>query len=316
MSNEIDAIRASSGWQDYYASYQHVYRRILQARWALGRVGFANQLHHTAIPDVSGVTVGAARWAAYSQPSTPTLVAFLEVFSTLVALEPARLRTNRYLFFVPDDQLVSREDAKKALGDHGGKLDFWLGRLDEAINAKPHLSLIQSINVMFSGDRQVVDMAALRRASPFDALISAKQQVDAASLHLIPSIVPPSIRRLQALSSLLLSGARAQLETGDFLKLGEPDISIAAFIAVERGRASGWAEAELKGLVDLVTLVPPRTREYVVAPGDILTRLVREFYEQPFETLWPILKLLNPHIKDPNVIRIGDRIKFPLLDEE
>lgn len=169
---------------------------------------------------------------------------------------------------------------------------------------------------MFSGERQIVDLRELSKVSPFEAVKLAKRQIDATRFEALSSIVPPSIRRLHAVSSILLAGVRANLNLEEFLSLEEQDISIAAFVAIDRARASGWTDPELKNLIDLMTRVPPRTRQYVVAPGDILTRLVREFYEQPFETLWPIIKLLNPQIRDPNIIRIGERIAFPLVARE
>src|SRR6266850_4560887 len=104
MRDEIQAISVASSWAEYYDAHKRAYRALLESRWALGTVTFAQQLHHTAIPDAAGATAGVLNWAAYSQPSVETLHAFVPVFKTVLDAEPHRIRSNRYLFFVTNGE--------------------------------------------------------------------------------------------------------------------------------------------------------------------------------------------------------------------
>lgn len=109
---------------------KRAYRALLEARWGLGTATFAQQLHHPAVPDVSGDTAGVLSWAAYSQPSAETLRAFIPVFRTVLEAEPHRIRTNRCLFFVTAGDALPTTTIRQGLGDVGSRVDVWSGSLE------------------------------------------------------------------------------------------------------------------------------------------------------------------------------------------
>jgi nucleoid-associated protein YgaU len=74
--------------------------------------------------------------------------------------------------------------------------------------------------------------------------------------------------------------------------------------------------AELGYFEDVIKLSPTVTREYRVGPGDMLSLLVRQFYGVSFPTLWPLIRIVNPDISDPNRIRVGQTIAFPVIGEK
>src|SRR5688572_13310217 len=116
MQKELEAIDAANNWKEYYAAYGNVYDELIGPRWGLGRFTRSGHVHHTAIPDASGDVAGCASWAAYSQPSSKTLVAFLELFRELIEREPHRVSSNRYCFFCPKGPLPEDAEVARALG--------------------------------------------------------------------------------------------------------------------------------------------------------------------------------------------------------
>src|SRR5258708_13676635 len=99
MTEEMLAINAASNWLQYYEAYKRAYRTLLEARWGLGAATFAQQLHHTAVPDVSGDTAGVVSWAAFFQPSPATLPPFIPLLRPALTAVPLRFRPTSHLFF-------------------------------------------------------------------------------------------------------------------------------------------------------------------------------------------------------------------------
>jgi hypothetical protein len=319
MHELLATLKVADGWLAYYEAYKALYREVLERRWALGRATFANQLHHTAVPDASGATIGAVGWAAYSQPSDASLSAFLAVFTRLVSSEPHRIRSNRYLFLVPNDPALDRHAASTALGPMGDKLDYWCGSLEEALAWPQKTSSLESINAMLR-----VDVSFVQRSDAENLLTSSDKKNALNNLRAkmletpvsSNSTLPPAIRNAYLDSSVVLAAIQIGLSPSDIVAICGEDVGVAAFIACDRASASGWQNADVSLCKDVLALAPPATRVYTVAPGDILTRVVRHFYEQPFETLWPLISILNPEINDPNLIRIGQRLRLPLLGNQ
>jgi nucleoid-associated protein YgaU len=48
---------------------------------------------------------------------------------------------------------------------------------------------------------------------------------------------------------------------------------------------------------------------HVVASGDTLIGLARHYYRDPAR--WPQIVHANPHVKNPNLIRLGERLRLP-----
>jgi hypothetical protein len=317
MNELLVRLKVANDWSEYYQAYKAVYKEVLERRWALGKPTFANQLHHTAVPDASGAALGSIGWAAYSQPSDASLSAFLGVFAALAINEPHRLRSNRYLFLVPNDPPLSRNTAATALSSIANKLDYWCGSLEEALAWPESSTSLQSINAMFQAEVPIVTQ------SDAEALVSsANTKVDISALRsriidtsLTGSTVPPATRRAYLESGVVLAAIQLGLSAVEIVDVCGSGVGIAAFIACDRATASEWQHNRLATCKAILALAPPATKLYKVAPGDILTRLVRTFYEQPFESLWPLISVLNPEVTDPNFIRIGQELRLPVLGD-
>jgi hypothetical protein len=317
MNDLITRIRAAGGWSEYYEAYKALYSDVLRWRWALGKVTFANQLHHPAIPDASGSAIGTIRWAAYSQPSRETLVAFASVFAELLGREPHRFRTNRYIVLVPEGPALDRVEFGEPLGDAAGRLDYWCGGLDEALQWPAATAVLESVNVMLqTGEPLIVVGDAIRidrSDDPVNELASLRRQLVASGLA-AASVVPPALRHAFVDSSFVLAAFRRRLSPSDVVTICQQNAGVAAWVARSRATSSAWPATAVQFCDDILSISPARTRTHIVAPGETLARLVREYYEQPFETLWPMIQAINPEIRDPNFIRAGQAIEFPVMD--
>jgi len=307
----IANIDRAAGWNEYYAAFQSLYREVVESRWCLGKAAFAHQLHHTAIPDSSGATLNAAHWAAYSQPSNETLDAFLRVFAQLLNAEPHRVRTNRYFFLVPTTLTLTREQVSSALEPASSKLDYWLGSLSEELDHESFVGPLRAVNVMFSTNQLV--LSAVTSGSPQSIVADAARQVSAMDFRGLSSTVEPSLRKLYAMSSVLLAATRTSLSAAEIAEFFGDATGVAAFIAGDRAKSSRWSEEHTAKVAAVLSIRPPQVDLYKVQPGDILTRIIRQRYEQSFHALWPILRSLNPHITDPNFIRAGEVLRLPRL---
>ncbi len=148
MNKPLDRIKSASTWDEYYHAYKAAYSDILKSRWALGATSFARNIHHTAVPDVSGSTARLLNWAVYSQPSLESFSAFLTVFKELLQAEPNRIRSNRYIFFVAEGASPSLDTVKVALETIGDPLDFWCISLEEAFSFPESFSLLLGLDAL------------------------------------------------------------------------------------------------------------------------------------------------------------------------
>jgi len=53
---------------------------------------------------------------------------------------------------------------------------------------------------------------------------------------------------------------------------------------------------------------------HVIQPGDCLTNLVRDVYGTCTDTLIAAVQRANPHLPNPNLLRVGDELVFPRID--
>lgn len=318
MSDLLEQVTAAVDWSSYYKAYKEVYREVVERRWAIGRATFANQLHHTAIPDCSGTTVGTVRWAAYSQPSSITLAAFLPVFSLGLAREPHRIRANRYLFLVPSEPSLTFQEAFTALAREGGRLDFWSGSVAEVLAWPAETGALQAMNAVFAGSEPLLTradaLALVDQADRPTALAELRRRLLAATIPAV-STVPPAVRRAFLESSFILAAGKLGLSRDAIIALCGDHAGVGACVARDRLSTSRWSRDLLELCTSVLEKAPPKSRTYTVVPGDILSRLVRQFYAQSFDSLWPLIRVLNPQIDDPNLIRVGQKIHFPELGE-
>lgn len=316
MSDYLQRIAAASTWQDYYDAHKAVYTTILQEHWAFGTPGFAQQLHHTAIPDVSGSVAGAVNWAVYSQPSAETLESFLGVFAELLHSEPHRIRNSRYLFFVTAGPAVPREKADNILGPLAARVDYWCGSFDEFFSADKLWRAALGLEALYGARNWLIKNESCQW-NPYDelTLTTLKAVRDAAHKETASSnsVVPLLIRGAFVDSSIILIGVKAGSSPESLADLIGEGAGVAAYIARDRARISLWQEGLVNIWQELLTLRPPRVEEYVVQPGDILSRIIRERYEMPYERLWPLIRALNSNLRNPDRIFVGQRLLLPVL---
>lgn len=314
MTAILQALDVANDWTEYYAAYTTLYRQVVESRWALGHAQFANQLHHTAIPDAVSSTVGLLGWAAYSQPSAETLRAFLPLFSESLRREPHRIRANRYVLFVPRAPALTFSDLVIGLDEIAKRLDVWSTALDSILSWPSVTGPLDGLNAVFARDTLLVSRedvhGVVEAFQKQEALASLRRRLLERELSSC-SIIAPMIRRAYLESSFVLTAANLGLSPESIHALCEDQAGIGACIAANRAANSGWPRETIDVCRLVMTRAPIPTTTHTVAPGDILTRLVRQFCEQSFESLWPLLQVLNPHITDPNVIRVGQRIYFP-----
>jgi hypothetical protein len=318
MPDLIKRIQESADWRAYYSAYADAYREFFQYRLALGRVDLVGQLHHTAIPDASGTTCGMVNWAAYSQPSAPTLSAFLELFSELVKSQPQRIRSSRYVFVIPEGAPFAYAEARQRLGDEGDKIDYWCDSFSTAFAIPEEYGPVDSVNLLVAGEQQLVHREELielgRMPTPdlgrLRSIRTALLKIQSTQRSVIsPILIQPIID-----SSFILAAFRLGLTSDDALSLCEGRGGIGAHIARERARDSEWSATCVGYCAALLEKCPTKAIEYVVKPGEMLSRIVRRNYGVSFDRLWPIIRVLNPTIIDPNFIRAGDTLSLPKLD--
>jgi hypothetical protein len=215
--DELIRIREASDWREYYDAYSTIYHRLLEHKWALGYSALVGQLHHSAIPDASGSTCGLLNWAIYSQPSSPTLEAFLKVFNELLAAQPFRVRSGRFIFLV-EQEPVPRDTVNKLLFGVAGKIDFYCDSLKDAFSVSPRCGPLDSINVLASTEAPIVKrtvLSELEKESPnVQNLKRLSDSIAASPLDQVSSI-PPSLWRALVDSCFVLSAFRFGISATD-----------------------------------------------------------------------------------------------------
>jgi LysM domain-containing protein len=310
MTEEVHAILLASNWVDYYEAHKRAYSLLLMKRWGLGAGTFAQQLHHTAVPDVSGETGGGTlNWAAYSQPSAKTLEAFVPVFRTVLKAEPHRIRNNRYLFFVSSGNALPVAVIRDLLGDLGAHIDVWSGSLEHELE-------IVDTSATLAGASALMDCAtSAEQRTDWPAGFESMRNYVRSDGTLSLSVVPKVMRLPLLTSSAILYCYREAIPVTDAIAVIGIGSAIAAYIAAERARRASWGASAVAYCEAIAESSETATTEYVVQPGDTLSRVVRERFEIAFHSLWPIIRALNPHLKDPNLILSGQRLLLPSLDE-
>jgi hypothetical protein len=318
MGEEVKRILESSDWRDYYASYAKAYHRLLENRWALGEATLVGQLHHVAIPDSSGTTCGLLNWAVYSQPSGPTLEAFLKLFNELLTAQPFRIRSSRYIFLVTEGAPLRKADAYQLLSTVAGKIDFYCDALDDALSVPEATAPLDSINVLASADASFLSRRNLIEMSKglvdIEKLTTLCESIGAQKPNEVSSI-PPSLWRAFVDSSFILSAFRFGLSSGQAAALCGARGGIGAHIARARAHDSSWGKGSIEYCDSILEACPFKAFSYRVEHGDMLSRIIRRLYGVSFDRLWPIVKVLNPRIENPDRIIAGREIKLPELND-
>ncbi len=317
MRELLFEIRGAKTWKDYYDAYKRAYSYILNDLWAFGKMGFAQQLHHTAVPDVSGAIVDSVNWAAYSQPSHETLETFLPVFSEALRAEPQRIRSSRYFFFVTDGDPIETSLVQSALGHLNNQVDFWCGSFEDILSAGNVYSTAIGLGALFSTENWSPPIDRTNNfLSPTDAIVflqRIREAIDEQIKISSHSIVPGQIIIPLSDSFIILMGFKMNLSVESLITVIGDNVGIAACIALDRVKASGWQKESINYCEQIFSLKPPNTKDYIVQPGDMLSRIARQHYEMAFYQLWPLIRVLNPQITDPNRIFPGQRIHLPVL---
>jgi len=61
------------------------------------------------------------------------------------------------------------------------------------------------------------------------------------------------------------------------------------------------------------SLLVDNTRTHIVKPGEFLSTIVRREYQMSYESLWPLIRALDPSLKDPNRVLARQQTKLPVL---
>jgi len=316
VPDAITRIHESSDWREYYSAYADAYRSLFEDRLALGRVDLVGQLHHTAIPDASGTMCGIVNWAAYSQPSPPTLSAFLELFGELVKMQPQRIRSSRYIFLTPDGEPLAYGEAGRRIGGEADKIDYCCDSFSMALAVATEYGPIDSLNVLAAAAHPLVRREEMKDT---DGQAGDKGRLQAVRNRLLGvpltgrSVIPPMLVQPFIDSCFVLTAYRLGLPLEDTAAFCEGRGGIGAHLALERARESRWNDECIIYCTRLLDQCPARAIDYVVKPGDMLSRIVRREYGMSFDRLWPVIHGLNPEIRDPNLIRAGQVIRLPHL---
>jgi hypothetical protein len=303
-------LAAATDWQSYYEMYREVYRDLVCTQWGLGQPTFAGYIHHIAIPDSSG-SIAALNWAAYSQPSNETLVAALALFRDLLSAEPLRRKSNRFLFLTLEPQAISADAIRSTLAGVGA-LDLWTGSIPTTLALPAAIAAAESVEVFFGAVGQSELGQDLYVEVGGDKWLRAQvmraRETAAAARN---SSLPAGFREQLALSSICLAGFRLGISTAELTTMISDSSGVSFLIASVRSGESGWGSEAERYFRQLQVLNPIKTKSYLVRPGDMLSRIVRELYEIPFHSIWPIIKTLNSRLTDPNRIIAGDTILLP-----
>jgi hypothetical protein len=316
MKQLLYKIQEAKTWKDYYDAYKRAYSYILNDLWALGKMGFAQQLHHTAVPDVTGAIVDSVNWAAYSQPSHETLEKFLPVFSESLRAEPQRIRSSRYFFFVTYGVPIETSMVQRAFGDLCKQVDFWCGSFEDILSAGNLYSTAIGLGALLSTGKWCPPIdRTTNTLSGNDAIVFLQDIHETINkqISISHSIIPRQIIIPLANSFIILMGFRMNVSVESLITIIGDSVGIATCIALDRVKASGWQKESINYCEQIFSLKPPKTNDYIVQPGDILSRVVRQRYEMAFYQLWPLIRVLNPQIKDPNRIFPEQRIHLPVL---
>jgi len=316
MRDGIRRISEAAGWSDYYQAFKDAYTEVLGSGWALGRLGFAQHLHHTAIQDVSGNVHGAMAWSVYSQPSHETLSAFLDVFCELLEREHQRIRSGRYLFFVTSGPAMPMERASEILGPLASQVDFWCGSLEEVISLDPAPRAAVGLEALFGARRWLRDAESFGGGEKAgDVALRLLRNGALEGIDFGRSVAPRALRSGLFDSCLILAGLRLGCTVSQVADTVGSGVGVGALIAHERAHSSGWNHAEAF-LRELMERHPIASEDYVVKPGDILSRIVRERYETSYDKMWPLIRALNPELHDPNLIVAGRHLLLPKMNAQ
>jgi nucleoid-associated protein YgaU len=129
------------------------------------------------------------------------------------------------------------------------------------------------------------------------------------------SVVPRQIRLPLLNSTAVLFCYRAQVGVAEAVASLGRGAAVAALIAAERARSASWGTAAVQYCEAVAAGSEAQGTEYIVQPGDTLSRIVRRHFEMAFDRLWPLIRALNPRLSDPNLIFAGQKILLPSLED-
>jgi hypothetical protein len=209
---------------------------------------------------------------------------------------------------------VDPVNVKAALGELGDRVDFWCASLSQALGVPQQYGPVAGLDALLARNKSLFDGVDFSdaKANPLRFCETLRGLV-VERLMLDNSVVPPSIRLPIVDSSFLLTAFLQRFSINEAVRLIGDYAGIAAWLAVERAREARWEPESLDYFQEVVKASPPNTRTYVVKPGEFLSTIVRREYQMSYESLWPLIRALNPSLKDPNRIFAGQQIKLPVL---
>jgi hypothetical protein len=301
---ELLAIPNASGWAEYYQAYQKALRLLAVHRWALGIASSAGHVHHLAIPDISGQVSGAS-WAIYTQPSSDTLLISLPLFAQLLRREPIRITSNRYIFLVANGSVPTAGQVKSSLGDLAGMVRIFTSTIEDELNRDQWKGPLVGAYVLGATDwySEMEEQLSATKAPISVVRATAEALAVRGDIGLED--------RLLVGGALVLCGYRAEIAVQRLVEILGHNAWLYGSTAIERAKASSWSAEAIEYCQKVRDAIELVFEDYIVVPGDILGRIVREKYKASFERLWPTIRAANPQIEDPNKIRAGQHIRLP-----
>jgi hypothetical protein len=201
---------------------------------------------------------------------------------------------------------------RQGLGDLGNQVDIWSGSLEHELAQIDASVTLHGAKVLMDYPIPVSAATQADWHATFESMCEAMRSGDALS----PSVVPRLMRLPLLQSTAILFCYRQNINVSEALSVIGTRAAVAAHIAAERARRSAWGSAAVAYCESVAASSEAAVSEYLVQPGDTLSRIVRGRYEMAFERLWPVIKSLNPRLTDPNLIIVGQRLLLPHLNED
>ena len=297
MTSFAEALRTADTWEHYYDLYRKTYEQVAQ-RCFLGPVTFGQHIHHSAVPDANGDAGGFLNWVVYSQPSARTLRAYLPVLAGLLSKEPHR-SSSRYLLFSSDALELNSAEVADAMVGAPFPVDFWAGSMSRLIDAQ-ELGALKGAELLF-GDIGTASLLG-KLSDPERVQVGLRNSFGANSR------VPVQLRSAFSDSFFVLWAFERGMPPTDVIAILGASTWLASALARNRTLANAQASDYVQ---QCLARSPNDNIVHKVLPGETLGHIVRKIYGVSFSTMWPTISVLNPEIRDPDLIFPSQEIRLP-----
>lgn len=303
MTSFLAQRRSASNWKVYYDLYVEAYREIAR-RCLMGDVTFGQHVHHTAVPDAQGDSGGFLNWVAYSQPSARTLAVYLPTLADVLTKETHR-SNSRYILLASDNEPISADQAHAAMSEVPFPVDYWLGAMPAILEQAPKLGSLLGAELLFGKPGSAAHLVLTKEPSELAQKLRGSYSSN--------SRVPARLRNSFSDSFFVLWAYEHAL----------PIKTLSSVLGAGTWLACALAQARLAKATDEISVYLREASAssqggenvHVVKPGDTLGRIVRSTYGMSFDTMWPLIRSLNPSVANPDVIYPNQKLILPKLED-